>query len=133
MNDVTRLPHRTRIPAVADLERDIEDTIRQTPLSKPVFMDAVPQDVGRMSAEAVLAQYEVAAKSVEAMGNDVKDRISTLEAALAECDKDMKIIVECAAMIRDKGLQVKLQIEQASAVSHDIREACIEFKRKVGA
>lgn len=117
-----------------DLENEIEAALHSTPLPKPVLMPAptTTPDIGRMSAEAVLAQYEVAAKSVEEMGHDVKDRIAKLEAALAECDKDMKIINECAQMIRDKGKMVQAQIEEASALSHDIREACVEFKRKVG-
>jgi len=121
-------------PNVLDLESEIGQVLqRQTPV--PVVMPATSNvgELGRMSAEAVLTQYEAAARSVEEMGQDVKVRIQKLEAALTECHKDMQIITECAQMIRDKGKLVQAQIEEASAVSADIRSACVEFKRKVGA
>ena len=124
---------RTHLPPI-DLEHDLEQ-ILQRPTPLPVVMPSVGNvgELGRMSAEAVLTQYEAAAKSVEEMGEDVKQRIVKLEAALAECHKDMQIIGECAQMIRDKGKLVQAQIEEASAVSADIRQACVEFKRKMGA
>ena len=129
---ITTKPKRTHLPAI-DLEADLAQILtRPTPL--PVVMPTAGNvgELGRMSAEAVLTQYEAAAKSVEEMGEDVKARIVKLEAALAECHKDMQIIGECAQMIRDKGKLVQAQIEEASAVSADIREACVEFKRKMG-
>jgi uncharacterized coiled-coil DUF342 family protein len=95
--------------------------------------DTTPlDDLGRMSAEAVLTQYEAAAKAVEEMGVSVKDRVAKIASALLECDKDMKEIAETAKSIREKGEHVRAQIEEASALSNDIRNACIEFKRKVG-
>ncbi|HET9538083.1 MAG TPA: hypothetical protein VFP43_22510 [Mesorhizobium sp.] len=142
MNEATRIepaidrPGKNKHPRLPpiDLEHDLEQ-ILQRPTPLPVVMPAAGNigELGRMSAEAVLTQYEVAAKSVEEMGEDVKVRIQKLEAALAECHKDMTIIADCAQMIRDKGKLVQAQIEEASAVSADIREACIEFKRKMGA
>jgi uncharacterized coiled-coil DUF342 family protein len=62
----------------------------------------------------------------------VKDRVQKIAAALLECDKDMKEIAETAQSIREKGNHVRIQIEEASALSNDIRSACIEFKKKVG-
>jgi uncharacterized protein YfcZ (UPF0381/DUF406 family) len=89
-------------------------------------------EVGRLSAEAVLAEYEQAARSVEAMGEDVKERIRRLEAALLEADADLKTIAEAARDIREKGKLIFVQIEEASSVSNEIRTTCTEFRKKVG-
>jgi hypothetical protein len=91
------------------------------------------ENLGRLSAEAVQAQYETAAKSVEAMGDEVRVRIGKLEAALAECDADMRLIAEGANAIREKGRLVYAQIEEAAIQCADIRNVCEQFKTKLGA
>jgi len=91
------------------------------------------ENLGRLSAEAVQAQYETAAKSVEAMGDEVRVRIGKLEAALAECDADMRLIAEGANAIREKGKLVSLQIEEAAIQCKDIRDICDALKQKLGA
>jgi hypothetical protein len=89
-------------------------------------------EIGRMSAEAVLSQYEAAARAVEEMGEAVKERVKGLAAAFLECEGDMNDIAETAKSIREKGHHVRVQIEEASALSNDIRSTCLEFKNKVG-
>jgi hypothetical protein len=117
-----------------DLEQEIGDMLRDT-RQRPVIQPAAPpaDDIGRLSAEAVLAQYDHAAKCVEELGLEVKERIRKLEGQLKEADADLKLIAEAADKIRDKGKMVHLQIEEASQLSKDIRETCAEFVRKVGA
>jgi hypothetical protein len=89
------------------------------------------EDIGRLSAEAVQKQYEVAAKAVTEMGEVIKERIKRLEQALQECDNDMKVIAEMAAAIVDKGTHVAAEIEHTNAVAADIRTACAEFQKKI--
>jgi hypothetical protein len=117
-----------------DLENEIGDMLRDT-RQRPVIQPAAPQqdDIGRLSAEAVLAQYDHAAKCVEELGLEVKERIRKLEDQLKEADADLKLIGEAANKIREKGKLVHAQIEEASQLSKDIRETCAEFVRKVGA
>lgn len=106
-----------------------------TPLPPPPALIDGPSpvdDLGRLSAEAVQAQYEHAAQSVVSMGEAVKARITKLESALKECDADMKMVAETAAMIEEKGKMIFLQIEEANNVSKGIRSACEEFRKKVG-
>jgi len=90
-----------------------------------------PNEIGRLSAEAVQSQYEAAAKSVEDMGLAVQDRIKKLENALRECDRDMKLLGEVAHTIRDKGNLVYAQIEETSSVSKDLRTIAEGFRVKV--
>jgi uncharacterized protein YfcZ (UPF0381/DUF406 family) len=121
-------------------EDQLSDVPRRTRMGVPVLDQSVitgthrratADDLGRMSAQAVLAQYEAAAKSVESMGDEVKVRVAKLEAALQECDADMQLLAEAANAIREKGKLVYIQIDEASDVSKDIRAACAEFRKKI--
>jgi len=89
-------------------------------------------ELGQMSADAVLVQYQATAAEVEKMGAMVQDMVKKLGQSLQECDNDMKVVAETAAAIRDKGKHSQALIEQVSALSTEIREACAEFKKKVG-
>lgn len=113
-------------------EKDVQSALTNQ-RAGAVIQHVDEKDVGRLSAEAVLAQYEAAAKAVEGMGNEIKERIKRLEAALIEADKDMKLVAEAAAAIREKGKLVYIQIEEASELSSGIRNACADFRKKVGA
>ena len=122
-------------PADIDMEHELGQLLQTAsvaPQSLPPMVKKV-DDLGKMSGEAIMAQYEAAARSVEEMGEEVKERIAKLEAAMLECHKDMRLITEAAVFIREKGMAMQAQIEKASAVSHDIRTAVDEFKRKMGA
>lgn len=113
------------------LERDVQEAreLRRMPAQVDQLTD---KDIGRLSAEAVLGQYEAAAKSVEGMGEEIKGRIKTLEAAMNEADKDLKLVAEAAQAIREKGKLVQTQIEEASNVSQDIRTMCTNLRKKIG-
>lgn len=129
-------PFRTRLPQPVDLdlEQEIEDTIRtahHTPVP-PAPQPVTIEDIGRLSAEAVQAQYEQAAQSIEAMGEAVKERITKLEAAMHECDADMKMVSETASAVREKGKMIFAQIEEANHISKDIRSVCADFKMRIG-
>jgi hypothetical protein len=123
------LPRRAQL-GLAELEHDIE----QIKFQRQQIAPPQPpyEDLGRMSAEAVLTQYEAAARAVQEMGDAVKVRVNNIAAALLEADEDMKQIAETAKSIMEKGKLVQAQIEEASALSNSIRSACIDFKKKVG-
>jgi ribonuclease HII len=101
------------------------------------YRDAGPAEVvqaaGRLSAESIRHEYDLAAKAIESMGNEVRERVDKLEAALTDCDHDMKLIAEAAASIRDKGKSVYVQIEEASVLSKEIRDTIAQARQKVGA
>jgi hypothetical protein len=123
---------RTNIPAVVDLEAEIGEALRLPPVvpfTTPKLHDL--DELGRMSAEAVLTQYEATARAVEEMGNDVKDMVKRLGEKLIECDTDLKHLAETAAAIRDKGKHSQALIEQISSLSTSVRAACAEFKKKM--
>jgi hypothetical protein len=129
------IPHDRARLAPRDLDADVQQVLsRKFTDPKPAVSTAMREldDLGRMSAEAVLTQYEATAKAVEEMGNDVKEMVKKLGYSLIECDNDMKVVAETAAAIREKGKHSQALIEQVSALSSSIRAACEEFKKKVG-
>jgi hypothetical protein len=105
-------------------------TTMMTPIMSTQMRDL--DELGKMSAEAVLTQYEAAAKAVEEMGREVTTLVKRMGEKLIECDTDMKHLIETAAAIREKGKHSQALIEQVSALSTEIRRTCDEFKKKVG-
>ena len=139
MTTTSVIPH-DRLHVANDLEQAIHSgaqAIREG-ARLPAVTQLMPtkmrelDELGRMSAEAVLTQYEAAAKAVEDMGKEVMSMVKRLGQSLQECDNDMKVVAETAAAIRDKGKHSQALIEQVSALSTEIRKTCDEFKKKVG-
>jgi uncharacterized coiled-coil DUF342 family protein len=138
MTAVTSLQRRPATEAAfSKLESELVDSIAT--LTEPYREDrehapahaAAHPDIGRLSADAVLEQYKMAAKSVEEMGIEVTKRIAALEAALTECHKDMKLIKEAADAISEKGKFAHAEIERTSAVSSDIRSVVQQIMGKL--
>lgn len=129
-------PRRPRYLGKPDdtLENAIADLHQNSRVLPPVDLPGAPsaENIGRLTAEAVQAQFENAAKSVEEMGPSIKEQAVKLETALQEADGDMKLIVETAAAIRQKGANVLTQVEEWNVISQDIRGICAEFKKKLG-
>ncbi len=130
MTEPTPLARR----AIADLSR-LEDDLHGEQKTTPPRLREAPRidELGRMSAEAVLAQYEATAQEVEKMGDTVKDSVKKLGQAMIECDNDMKVVMETAAAIRDKGKHNEALIARISDMSKVIREACAAFKKQMEA
>jgi hypothetical protein len=118
--------------AVVDLDKLVEDLHPHPKLVRAEEHAAENLDnLGKMSADAVRAQYEAAAKSFEVMGEEVKDRINKLEASLAEAAASMKLLEEAAAAIRDQGKLAHMQIAEMSNVTKHINGMCSDVMKKV--
>jgi methyl-accepting chemotaxis protein len=135
---VTRAPVRVQRDHPVDLdqlaqqiENDMSAGVQRLPVPR---MDQVQRqpDIGKLSADAVLEQFKMAAKSVEEMGEEVQERIRALEAAIHECNSDMQLLREAADAIREKGKHAHAEIERTSAVSKDIRDIVAQIKAKIG-
>jgi len=144
------MQRQTDLDILRGVEREVREAVvdrNQPEAFKPVGIAA--EDLGRLSAEAVQAQYEYAARSVEGMGQVIKDRMANLKVSMEEnrketqmladaadqamqkCEADMKLLAEAAAAIREKGKFVYAQIDEASAVSKSIGATAAEFKAKL--
>jgi len=142
-----------RVFNVVDLEREIEAQVRntvsfreqrpnitpartQTPiLSMPEYVEHRDgaSEIGRLSAEAVVREYEAAAKEIEAMGAELIERVKQCEAmtrdALAATD-EMK---ETAKRYREEAKRIFLQIEDCSLMTAEVRKTCTALKAKIAA
>jgi len=140
-----------RVFNVVDLEREIEAQVRntvsfreqrpnitpartQTPiLSMPEYVEHRDgaSEIGRLSAEAVVREYEAAAKEIEAMGAELIERVKQCEAmtrdALAATD-EMK---ETAKRYREEAKRIFLQIEDCSLMTAEVRKTCSQLKERI--
>lgn len=136
--DENRAERERTLRVMSDAERErnmrvIEPFIprkHQPPEPSPMATPK-PDDLGRMTAEAALKQHEVTAEAIEAMGNELRDRINKLNTAMGDCDLVLKEVAETANAIRDRGKHVHAQIDEAMSLAKAIRDACAEFRKKV--
>jgi hypothetical protein len=88
-------------------------------------------EIGKLSAEAVVREYEAAAKEIEEMGGELIERVKQCEVmtrnALA-VNEEMK---ETAARYREEAKRIFLQIENCTMMTAEVRKTCTELKEKI--
>jgi hypothetical protein len=139
---------------VADLEKEIATEVRNNPPIRaqrsidfaaprvPAPTLAMPDyvehrdgatEIGKLSAEAVVREYEAAAKEIEAMGAELIERVKQCEVmtrdALAVTDE----LKETAGRYREEAKRVFVQIESCSQVTAEVRKTCTELQEKLAA
>ena len=115
---------------------DLDQLEQQLITTKPppvtlAAQEAAP-DLGKLSADAVLEQYNMAAKSVEDMGEDIKQCVLSVASMMEQCTADLKLIKDAADTIRQRGKNAHAEVERTSGVLKDIREIVSTIKSKLG-
>src|SRR5258706_4068691 len=121
-----------RVVGVTDLEQEIEAEFRNRPpvreprpvnfgpprvgvpaLSMPDYVEHRDgaTEIGKLSAEAVVREYEVAGKEIESMGTELIDLVKQCEASTRDALAVTEDLKETAARYRDEAKRVFLQIE----------------------
>jgi methyl-accepting chemotaxis protein len=127
MTDIVR--HRPLDPTIArNLQLLGEQENSRPTVVRPVDGD----DISRLSAEAVHAQYEQVAKGIEEMGELVRDFALKLENEMVEYDANLKLLADAARTIREKGHHTSALIERSSAVTRELRSTLQALIEKVG-
>jgi hypothetical protein len=90
-------------------------------------------EVGRLSAEAVVRVYEAAVRQIEALGSELQDAASKCETMVAGALGVAAEIREVAASYRDQGKRYFLQIEAVSLMTAEVRDTCEMLKKKIAA
>jgi hypothetical protein len=137
-----------------DLEREIKEEFRNRPLtrqSQPTdfappavrapalsMPDYVEHrdgatEIGMLSAEAVVREYEAAAKDIESMGTELIERVKQCEAMTRDAFAVIEELKETAGRYREEAKRVFLQIENCSLVTAEVRRTCTELKEKIAA
>ena len=139
---------------VIDLEREIEAQVRNSPpireprpvnfapprvraptLSIPDYVEhrEGATEIGKLSAEAVVREYEAAAKDIEAMGAELIERVKQCEAMTRDALAVTEEMKETAARYREEAKRIFVQIENCSLMTAEVRKTCGELKEKIAA
>lgn len=87
--------------------------------------------VGALSAEAVVRDYEAAAKEIEAMGAELINAAQKCEAMTAEVHNAIAYMRDTAAAYREEAKKIFKRIEDCAMFTEDVRKACETVKRKI--
>jgi hypothetical protein len=89
--------------------------------------------VGKLSAEAVVREYDAAVKEIEALGAELSEAAKKCEAMVAGVHAMVGEIKELAANYREEGKRYFLQIEDCSLMTSEVRTVCETLKKKIAA
>jgi hypothetical protein len=119
-------------PPVNDSRNSDPPTVH-SPATMPEYVehrDGVTE-IGKLSAEAVVREYEAAAKEIEAMGADLVEQGKQCERVMAEALGVTDELKELAARYRTEAKRVFDQIENYSLVVAEVRKTCTELRDKI--
>jgi hypothetical protein len=88
-------------------------------------------EIGKLSAEAVVREYEATAKEIEAMGTELIERVKQCEAMTRDALTVNEELREMANRYREEAKRVFVQIENCSLVTAEVRKTCLELKEKI--
>jgi hypothetical protein len=135
---------------LTDLEREIGEELRSRPpahetdpfappgvrapaLAMPQYVEhrEGATEIGKLSAEAVVAEYEAAAKEIEAMGVQLIERVKQCEAMTRDALAVTGELKETARRYREEAKRVFVEIENCSRVTAEVRQTCSDLKEKI--
>src|SRR5436309_10192477 len=133
-----------------DLEREIEEefrkqdrgsqpsdfappSVRAPDLALPDYVEHRDgaTEIGKLSAEAVVREYEAAAKDIEALGVELVEHVKQCEAMSRQTLIVIDELKETAERYREEAKRVFLQIETYSLVTAEVRKTCAEMREKI--
>jgi hypothetical protein len=132
---------------VTELEGDIREAVQQRPPHiqavesmprPPSVPDYVSHhddatEIGRLSAEAIVKEYEVTAKEIEAVGEFVKEMAKRCEQLTTSASDMLKEIKSTAARYRREGKRIFNEIESCSSATDEVRQLCGTFRDRIAA
>ena len=137
---------------LTDMEREIEAEVRNRPSAHEPRPSAPPRvgspaiampdyvehrdgatEIGKLSAEAVVREYEAAAKEIEAIGVELTNLVKQCEATTRDALAVTEELQETAGRYREEAKRVFFQIENWSQVTAEVRKTCTELKEKIAA
>ena len=124
---------------LSEMERDIAAELRNSPptanvgppsvsapaLEMPHYVehDEEATEIGKLSAEAVVREYEAAAKEIESMGAELLERVKQCETLTRDALGVIEELKDTAKRYREEAKRVFDHIESCSRVgagSHDL-------------
>ena len=136
MATIERL-HRT---APLDLAKLEEDVVGSLPAIRPAPSGPMPDyveheegvtRVGALTAEAVVRDYEAAAREIEAMGAELISAAKKCEAMTAEVHNAIAFMRDTAASYREEAKKIFKRIEECAIFTEQVRKTCETVKLKM--
>jgi hypothetical protein len=87
--------------------------------------------VGALSAEAVVRDYEAAAKEIEAMGAELISAAKKCETMTAEVHNAIAYLRDTATAYREEAKKIFKRIEDCAMFTEDVRKTCETVKRRM--
>jgi hypothetical protein len=88
-------------------------------------------EIGKLTAEAIVREYETAAKEIEGMGAHLIDCVKRCEAMTRDAFLVIEEMKETATRYREEAKRVFLQIEDCTLMTAEVRKTCTELKEKI--
>ena len=135
MGNIEQLRKGTEV-SLAQLEADITG-VRSggslAPIALPEYVEHQRgvSRVGALSAEAVVRDYEAAAREIESMGGELIDAAKKCEAMTAEVHSAIAYMRDTAAAYREEAKKIFKRIEDCAVFTQDVRKTCEEVKRRM--
>lgn len=132
---------------VTQIEGEIHEAVQQKP-QRIQAVESIPRalavpeyvshrddatEIGKLSAEAIVREYEVTAKEIEAMGEFLKEMAQRCERLTASASTMLKDIKTTAALYRKEGKRIFNEIESCSSATDEVRQLCETFRDKITA
>jgi hypothetical protein len=87
--------------------------------------------VGALSAEAVVRDYEAAAKEIEAMGAELIGAAQKCEAMTAEVHTAISYMRDTASAYREEAKRIFKRIESCALLTEEVRKTCESLKNRI--
>jgi hypothetical protein len=158
---MTNKPQRTPIPNMLGFDDnviaigdEIEQGLREMRQFEPVRSNlplpdyvehaAEVSDVGRLSSQALAAEYERAAKEVEAMGvalvkamqeceHDAVEAVKAMERVRETTLEAVKMCQATATAYRDEAKKLFDRIQKSAMLAEDVRRVCVQLCQSIEA
>ena len=141
MTNIEKFP-RTKALDLAKLEADVAAALPALPLRTSPLGQSLPMPeyvvhqegvsrVGQLAAEAVVRDYEAAAKEMEAMGTELIGAAKKCEAMTAEVHTAIAFMRDTAASYREEAKKIFKRIEDCALFTEDVRKTCETVKRRM--
>ena len=137
---------------LVDVERDIAQALTRSPPQRdhvasgfappkvrtpaqpmPPYVEhyANVDQIGKLSAEAMISQYEGAVKALEEMGATLIDCVKRAESMAAGCKDTFAFVRDTAKQYREEAKLIFDRIEQASVMTAEVKSVCDEMRKKM--
>ena len=131
---------RIQRAAPLDLARLENDVIASLPVIRGIPPEPMPDyvehqegvtRVGALTAEAVVRDYEAAAREIEAMGAELISAAKKCEAMTAEVHNAIAFMRDTAASYREEAKKIFKRIEECAIFTESVRKTCETVKLRM--